>query len=47
MAEHGVFVYTFEDGTTLKLLDNGLSLGEVWTLEEMHGKCEVRYEILA
>ena len=35
-----IFKYTFEDGTTLRLLDVGLSCAEVWKLEELHGKCK-------
>lgn len=31
--------YTFEDGTILRLIDVGLSLEEVWKLEELHGEC--------
>ena len=33
------YIYTFEDGTVLKLLNVGLSVAEVWKLEELHGKC--------
>ena len=33
-----VWVYVFEDGTNLRLLENGLSVAEVWKLEELHGK---------
>ena len=35
-----IFIYTFEDGTILKLLDVGLSCEEVWKLQELHGKCK-------
>lgn len=34
------YIYTFEDGTVLKLLNVGLSVAEVWKLEELHGKCK-------
>ena len=34
-----IFKYTFEDGTILRLLDVGLSVAEVWKLEELHGRC--------
>ena len=34
------YIYTFEDGTVLKLLNVGLSVTEVWKLEELHGKCK-------
>ena len=33
------YIYTFEDGTVLKLLNVGLSVAEIWKLEELHGKC--------
>lgn len=33
-----IFRYTFEDGTVLKLVDNGFSAEEIWKLEELHGK---------
>lgn len=33
------YIYTFEDGTVLKLLNVGLSVAKVWKLEELHGKC--------
>ena len=33
------YIYTFEDGTVLTLLNIGLSVAEVWKLEELHGKC--------
>lgn len=34
------YIYTFEDGTVLKLLNAGLSVAEVRKLEELHGKCK-------
>lgn len=33
------YIYAFEDGTVLTLLNVGLSVAEVWKLEELHGKC--------
>lgn len=39
-----IWIYEFEDGTKLELLNNGLSNAEVWKLEELHGKVKVRYE---
>lgn len=39
-----VWIYTFEDGTVLKLLDIGLSVEEIWKLQELHGKCKVESE---
>lgn len=35
-----VWVYTFEDGTILRLFNVGLSADEVWKLAELHGKCQ-------
>ena len=37
--ENMIYTYTFQDGTVLKLIDTGLSLAEIWKLEEIHGKC--------
>lgn len=34
-----IYIYAFEDGTVLTLLNVGLSVAEVWKLEELHGKC--------
>lgn len=39
-----IFKYTFEDGTVLRLLDVGLSVEEVWKLQELHGICKVESE---
>lgn len=39
-----IWIYKFNDGTVLKLLDNGLSTGELWALKEMHGDCEMSFE---
>ncbi len=39
-----IFKYTFDDGTVLKLLDIGLSVAEIWKLEELHGKCRIESE---
>lgn len=36
-----VYQYNFADGTVLKLTENGLSLAEIWKLEELHGKCVI------
>lgn len=33
-----VFIYEFEDGTVLKLLDTGLSTKEMFCLNSIHGK---------
>ena len=40
-----IFKYIFEDGTILRLLDAGLSLAEIWKLEELHGKCNLECEV--
>lgn len=37
-----VWVYTFEDGTVLKLLDNGLTTEEVILLQKVHGKAHLK-----
>lgn len=34
-----IYIYTFADKTVLKLLNVGLSVAEIWKLEELHGKC--------
>ena len=39
-----IYKYTFEDGTILRLIDVGLSVEEVWKLQELHGKCKVESE---
>ena len=39
-----IYKYTFEDGTVLRLFDIGLSVAEVWKLEELHGECRVESE---
>ena len=39
-----VWIYIFEDGTTLKLLNMGLSTEEVWKLQELHGAVKVSHE---
>lgn len=35
-----LWVYTFADGTILRLFNVGLSADEVWKLAELHGKCQ-------
>ena len=35
-----IWIYKFDDGTTLKLFDNGLSTEELWALKPIHGKVE-------
>ena len=36
-----VWVYTFDDGTVLRLLDVGLSVEEVCKLQLIHGACTI------
>ena len=36
-----VYQYNFADGTVLKLIDSGLTMQEIWKLEELHGKCAI------
>lgn len=36
-----VWIYCFDDGTTLKLLDVGFSTQELLLLQDLHGKCDV------
>lgn len=38
MKKYMFWVYEFEDGTILKLVNVGLSAREVWKLEDVHGK---------
>ena len=36
-----IYQYNFADGTVLKVIDSGLTLQEIWKLEELHGKCVI------
>ncbi len=36
-----IWIYIFEDGTVLKLLDVGFSCQELWALKKLHGKAKV------
>lgn len=36
-----VWIYIFDDGTVLRLLDVGLSVEEVWKLQLIHGACTI------
>ena len=38
-----VCIYCFDDGTTLKLLDVGFSIQELWLLQDLHGKCDISH----
>ena len=44
MNNHTIWIYSFDDGTELKLLDTGFSVQEIVELEKMHGKCVVSHE---
>lgn len=45
MNTHTVWIYIFEDGTRLKLLDIGLSTEEIIALGKLHGKCVMSHKI--
>ena len=36
-----IWIYKFEDGTVLKLCENGLSVDELWKMQELHGKAQI------
>ena len=36
-----IYQYNFADGTVLKLIEGGLTMQEIWKLEELHGKCVI------
>ena len=33
-----LWIYIFEDGTEITLVNQGFSVGELWKMEELHGK---------
>lgn len=35
------YVYTFDDGTVLTLLNFGFSTDELWKMKELHGNCKI------
>ena len=35
------YIYKFEDGTILTLVNNGLSIAEGSKMRELHGDCEL------
>lgn len=39
-----IWIYSFEDGTQLKLINMGFSTGELLVLQEMHGACVISHE---
>ena len=44
MNNHTIWIYSFDDGIELKLLDTGLSTQEIVELVKLHGKCVVNHE---
>ena len=34
-----IYEYTFADGEVFQLYDKGLSVADIWKLEEIHGEC--------
>ena len=39
-----IWIYSFDDGTELKLLDTGFAVQEIVALEKLHGKCVISHE---
>lgn len=39
-----IWIYSFDDGIELKLLNIGFSMQEVAMLEKLHGKCVISHE---
>ena len=44
MHTHTIWIYIFEDGTKLKLLDIGLSTEELIMFQDLHGGVVVNFE---
>lgn len=44
MHTHTIWIYIFEDGTRLELLDIGLSTEELIILQDLHGGVVVNFE---
>lgn len=44
MHTHTIWIYIFEDGTKLQLLDIGLSTQELTMLQDLHGAVVVNFE---
>jgi len=44
MNVHTIWIYVFDDGVELKLLDTGFSTQEILVLEKLHGKCVINHE---
>lgn len=41
---HTIWIYLFDDGTQLELLDTGFSIQEIFDLEKLHGKCVMSHK---
>lgn len=39
--ENVYYIYKFEDGTVLTLVNNGFSTAELWKMQDLHGKCQI------
>ena len=39
-----LFIYKFEDGTELLLVNQGFSMEELWKMREIHGKATVSFK---
>ena len=44
MNDYTIWIYSFDDGTELKLLDIGFSMQEIVELEKLHGTCVISHE---
>ena len=43
MNVHTIWIYSFDDGVELKLLDTGFSIEDIRKLEKMHGTCVISH----
>ena len=41
---HTIWIYLFDDGVELRLLDTGFSMQEIVELEKLHGRCVISHE---
>ena len=44
MNDYTIWIYSFDDGTELKLLDIRFSTQEIAELTKLHGKCIISHE---
>lgn len=44
MNDYTIWIYSFDDGTELKLLDTGFSTQEIVELEKLHGMCVISFK---